>query len=250
MKKPIILLLSLLLAICTYSQTVQYEDVVYLKNGSVIRGMIIEQIPNQTLKIKTADRNIFVFEFAEIEKITKEEIPQEVLQQDLEPEAPEEEYIVKEHGFESSIDMFLGMELGWTRPVLGMHVTAGYRIIPQLFLGAGTGMELYTNGNMLPVFFNVRTDFVKARVTPFFSVNIGYAFGWVNNAEGGDWGGLFLEPGIGFRFNISKSFGLNLSSSYKFQKAYHNDYYDWQHYSGVRTPITYRLFTFKVGFSF
>jgi hypothetical protein len=251
MKKPIILLLSLLLAICTYSQTVQYEDVVYLKNGSVIRGMIIEQIPNQTLKIKTADRNIFVFEFAEIEKITKEEIPQEVLQQDLEPEAPEEEYFVKEHGFESSIDMFLGMELEWTGPVIGMHVTAGYRIIPQLFLGVGTGMELYTNGNMLPIFFNVRTDFVKARVTPFFSANIGYAFGWVNNAEGGDWGGIFIEPGIGFRFNISKSFGLNLSSSYKFQKAYHNDYfYDWGHEYNVRTPITYRLFTFKVGFSF
>ena len=41
----------------------------YLKNGSVIRGMIVEQIPNKTIKIKTTDRNIFVFNYDEIEKI-------------------------------------------------------------------------------------------------------------------------------------------------------------------------------------
>jgi len=47
-------------------------DVVYLKNGSVIRGVIIEQIPNQTIKIQTND-NVFVFRFEEIERITKEQ---------------------------------------------------------------------------------------------------------------------------------------------------------------------------------
>lgn len=50
------------------------QDVVYLKNGSIIRGLIIEQVPNKVLKIKTADNSVFVYEFEEIEKITKEEI--------------------------------------------------------------------------------------------------------------------------------------------------------------------------------
>ena len=49
-----------------------YQDVVYLKNGSIIRGMIIEQIPNKSIKIQTKDGNVFVFEMDEIEKITKE----------------------------------------------------------------------------------------------------------------------------------------------------------------------------------
>ena len=40
------------------------EDVVYLKNGSVIRGVIIEQVPYQTLKIQTKDGNIFVYNFS------------------------------------------------------------------------------------------------------------------------------------------------------------------------------------------
>jgi len=37
-------------------------DVVYLKNGSVITGSIIEQIPNETIKIQTRDGSVFVYQ--------------------------------------------------------------------------------------------------------------------------------------------------------------------------------------------
>ncbi len=47
-------------------------DVVYLKNGSIIRGIIIEQVPNVSLKIQTSDGSIFFYKMDEIEKITKE----------------------------------------------------------------------------------------------------------------------------------------------------------------------------------
>jgi hypothetical protein len=52
------------------------DDVVYLKNGGVIRGIIVEQVPNQSLKIQTKDRNVFVFKFDEIEKISKDLSPE------------------------------------------------------------------------------------------------------------------------------------------------------------------------------
>ncbi len=51
----------------------QAQDVVYLKNGSIIRGMIIEQVPGQSLKIRTQDGNVFVYTMAEVQRITKEE---------------------------------------------------------------------------------------------------------------------------------------------------------------------------------
>jgi len=163
-------------------------------------------------------------------------------------------YVAKENGFESEIDLLLAVQLEWAEPVLGMHAIAGYRFIPQFFMGGGFGVEIYTDGNMLPLFLNIRTDFVKARVTPFFSANVGYAFGWINGEDGSDWGGIFLEPGIGFRFNIAEHFGLNISSSFKFQKAYFNNHYWDYSYPGnshyERIPETYRLFIFKVGFSF
>jgi hypothetical protein len=50
----------------------QMQDVVYLKNGSTIRGTIIEQIPNKSIKIQTVDGSVFVYQMDDIARITKE----------------------------------------------------------------------------------------------------------------------------------------------------------------------------------
>lgn len=49
-------------------------DLVYLKNGGIIKGRIIERIPNVQVKIETRDGSIFVFKFEEIEKIAREDV--------------------------------------------------------------------------------------------------------------------------------------------------------------------------------
>jgi hypothetical protein len=51
---------------------IEYVEVLYLKNGSIIRGMIIEQIPNEQVKIKTGDGSVFVYTMDQVLKITKE----------------------------------------------------------------------------------------------------------------------------------------------------------------------------------
>jgi len=47
-------------------------DVIYLKNGSVIKGSIVEQVQNVYLKIGIRDGSIYVYKMEEIEKIVKE----------------------------------------------------------------------------------------------------------------------------------------------------------------------------------
>lgn len=54
------------------SDSPQYVDVVYLKNESIIKGMIIEQVPNVSLKIQTRDGSVFVYKMEEVRKMTKE----------------------------------------------------------------------------------------------------------------------------------------------------------------------------------
>jgi hypothetical protein len=72
MKKNILLLIYFVCqASFSFSQTL--EDVIYLKNGSVIHGIILEQIPDQTIKIKS-DKNVFLFKMSEVAKIVKEEV--------------------------------------------------------------------------------------------------------------------------------------------------------------------------------
>ena len=67
------LILILILGIC-FTQT--YEDVVILKNGSEIHGIIIEQKPNEYIKIQSG-QNVFVFQMDEIEVMKKEIISNE-----------------------------------------------------------------------------------------------------------------------------------------------------------------------------
>jgi hypothetical protein len=50
----------------------QIVDVVYLKDGNIIRGVIIEQVIGVSIKIKTKDDSILVFRTEEIERITRE----------------------------------------------------------------------------------------------------------------------------------------------------------------------------------
>ena len=52
----------------------QMEDVVHLKNGSIVRGTIIEQLPGESLKIQTQGGSVFVYTMDEIAKISKEPV--------------------------------------------------------------------------------------------------------------------------------------------------------------------------------
>ena len=54
-----------------------YEDILYLKDGSVIYGIIIEIKPNEYYKIQSG-KNIFVYQIDEIDFIKKEMINKEV----------------------------------------------------------------------------------------------------------------------------------------------------------------------------
>ena len=71
MKKLFMLLLLISINTFVFAQD-NFQDVVYLKNGSIIHGMIVEQVPGKSLKIETKDKNVFVFQLEEVEKITKE----------------------------------------------------------------------------------------------------------------------------------------------------------------------------------
>lgn len=50
----------------------QMQDVVYLKDGSIIRGMIIEMVPNAAIKVQMKDGSVFVFKMENVDRITKE----------------------------------------------------------------------------------------------------------------------------------------------------------------------------------
>ena len=52
----------------------EIEDVVYLKNGGIVRGTVIEQVTGKSLKIVRFDGKEFRYKMKEIDKISKETV--------------------------------------------------------------------------------------------------------------------------------------------------------------------------------
>lgn len=64
-------LLSLsLLLICICMAHAQ-NDVLYMNNGSILKGTVLEMTPSQSIKFKTNDGSIFVFDMDQVTKLEK-----------------------------------------------------------------------------------------------------------------------------------------------------------------------------------
>ncbi len=73
MKRIILFLCAALL--CGAAALAQnYQETVYLKNGSVIKGTVLEQEAGGNIKIMTSDGSIFVYKSDDVLKVTKEAV--------------------------------------------------------------------------------------------------------------------------------------------------------------------------------
>lgn len=70
-KKTILSALLLCLAATLHAQTP--GNIIYLKNGSIIKGNVVESVPNQHIKIRTSDGSIFVYQMSDVDRIVLNE---------------------------------------------------------------------------------------------------------------------------------------------------------------------------------
>lgn len=68
------LVLFLIFITISYTQNTKTVDVVYLNDGSIIKGRIIEIIPNETIKIESSGGNVFAFKMSNVDSIKNETI--------------------------------------------------------------------------------------------------------------------------------------------------------------------------------
>lgn len=231
-----ILLSILSITIFTFANSQNnYEEVVYLKNGSVIRGVIVEQIPNKSIKIQTADRNIFVYEMDEIEKISKEDIEsssQNVRRIDSDTKQ------VKPQGFQPKESGFWGVfdlgtityfaQMGPNRTLFSNRIILGGRLSKHFSMGAELGFDfgrfLISSGGFggfntyqgilaIPVGLTTRTSFLgDSKATPFFDFGVGYHLSNFNTDFPDN--GIYFSPAVGGKFWVSNGLALTLKLGY------------------------------------
>ena len=193
------------------------QETIYLKNGSVIRGTVIEQIPGESMKIKTRDGSIFVYKVTEIEKITKETRSYDIL------------------GYRAFIDTEL------TADWLSVTTSHGYQFNPYIYAGLGAGICYWGNEDeiAIPIFANGRFSFINGPVSPFVDLRIGYS---ISTIEGLD-GGFYMSPMAGVKFMLGRSFALNFATGYSLQRlGYywddgHGNYYNSYDLGGLTLRV-------------
>lgn len=228
-----------------------YEDVVYLKNGNIMHGMIIEQIPGASVKIECRDHNVYVFKTEEIEKIIREPAngsPFRMKKQQIDS--------VKQRGFTMIPEInfskinFSGEDFSY---LWGVDLTAGYLINPHISVGGGTGLEYNTYALYLPLFAALRYNILKKSVTPYLTAEGGYGM-VIKGGFPGYSGGLRIKGGIGIKLFVTRQIAWNLTTGFKYQEfSYKYDYAWWlddPECYNYTISGAYKMFDISIGMTF
>lgn len=243
---PSLLLVAfLLIAAAAAAQTM--EDVMYLKNGSIYRGSIIEQVPGENYKIQITGGSVFFVTVPEVQRITKEAVQSEISA--YRPHySNETDYgwhhakrdtsntpaFLKKRRFFGSVEFRPGINS------VGVRFMRGYKFNQFASVGLGVGFDgvymgrglsfgkdVYNNRNInnglyIPVYLQLSGDILKKRVTPYYFLEAGYAFHPQNpfvdkNPTDKSWGGPTGVAGMGVKFHSKGrvSMAVNVNATYR-----------------------------------
>jgi len=107
---------------------------------------------------------------------------------------------------------------------LGIHHVTGMQYNRWLGTGVGLGFDGYLMGNgrnFFSIYGECRGYFLAQKISPYYSVGLGYGFGISNEYIGvrDNKGGLFFNPSLGYRFGGSAGANFTLGFGYKLQLA-------------------------------
>lgn len=173
MKRMLILIVAAMPFVGASAQS--QRETVYLHNGSVIKGEVIEAVPGESIKVKTADGSIFVYDMADVERIAKEQ------------EA--DGYVAGKsrgghRGLDFTVDVGYGISTQGGKGFATAEIGLGKRFNKNFYFGIGSGAWVSVDGGkpLVPVTADFRAMFPvgRARVAPGGTFRLGYVF----NTEG------------------------------------------------------------------
>lgn len=254
-----LIIVSLLVLSGLHASAQQMEDVVHLTNGSIYRGVIIEQVPNESLKIQIMGGSIIAVNLKDVLKLTKE-TPYKATTLQSAPtaeKAPREKmpFEIRKKGYFFQGQLMLESLQG------GLRIVNGYRFGQFGHVGIGVGFDGVggspandringlsawdLSGIYLPLYVYYAGDILKSKVTPFYALEAGYThpLNAVSNRSedyGGNGsttverGGAMGGVGIGVRFNTRRriNFSLLLNVNVK-NVQYTQNYYLYDDVLGV-----------------
>ena len=194
------------------------EDVVYLHDGSILRGTIKAQSSNE-LKIEIAGGSLFALQTSNIDSVVF----------DVKTSPTEYSYNHPTKGYFNITQV--GVPLGSTTTFdwyssyskiaggFAAQTINGYRFSPHLMAGGGVAINI-VNHAMLQFFADGRYELLKRKATPYAYADVGYNIDLTADLDNGYEqttyaGGLTWGVGTGVRFNFKHGGAFLFDVGYK-----------------------------------
>lgn len=249
----LVLLVLLVVSITALAQKGPFEDVVYLKNGSVLRGTIVELDTEGSVSIQLMGGSVLIYSMEEVERITRE--PK------WEEPGVKSKAELKEKGFfnTTEIGFNLGANTGGyygysgTSTGFTLQNVFGYRFFRWLGVGIGTGVDIYNDYQVpiSPVYLRLEGQVLSQPITPIYYVEAGHGFMW--HREINEWttqeNGPMWSAGAGVRFGTPGSVALQFTAGFKSQKLTTITDYEWDDGINIMTEL-YRRISLRFGITF
>lgn len=197
------------------------QDMVYLKNGSMVRGLIAGTSENGDVRLETVDGSVWVFAAADILKVEK-----------VDAYRAKRKFEISERGFynASSAGILAGSDDFGSVLDVSATTVLGYKINRHYSVGLGAGIESISP-SLAPFFLEGRYNLLEGRFTPFLALQSGYAVPLENYKDGeGKWinkGGFMGNAEIGVMNYLGSNVALTFSAGYRYQRSSVRQDYWW-----------------------
>lgn len=193
--------------VATATMAFAATETVYLKNGSVIKGEIIEQIPGKSIKVQTKDGSIWVYDVDEIEKITKEDASA----------AEGADCNIRHRKLDFTVATGYNIATKGGSGSVPIDFTVSKRFSPYFSAGVGAGIDIGTASGsdpIIPIFASFKgfLPLTSTKVTPFAEVRGGYAINTNSSQYASNYGLFSIMPGV--RMPINHRMDVDLGVGY------------------------------------
>jgi len=193
----------------------QIINVLYLKNGWIIRGKLLKNTPD-SVKIESNCGNTFVFNSLDVLRIENEKKTKLSREEKFASDSGKTKiYSLNTFGFFPVKSEFIDA------PGFSLRTQIGYQFSNYAGIALGTGIENYDT-EVIPVFVSFKSEWLKSENTPVLILNIGYSFP-LNKNKTVDYNDYSYTGGIcaGFDLGIlaykTPGRAFNLSVGYQYQ---------------------------------
>lgn len=243
------------------AQTAQTHKIVYLKDGSNIKGTVTVNDSAGYVMVVDKYKETHYYQKNLVAKI--EEDPQQG-----------RSYSLKTKGYVCNVELggtdILTRDGGQNIPALSFNIINSYLISPYASIGMGVGVEIAGNNTeTFSLYGNSRVYFIKSDISPFMDLSYGYTAMFVkgyayayylfnglyyyNNSHLNTSQGMMFNPSFGIRVAASKKLAVTTSLGYKLYYLHNSTEFPYLTTFNENADKAYSLghaITFKVGFQF